>query len=329
MTQLAPPDVPSTASVFAGIDVAKDKLDLVTSDARQPLTFPNDENGVRQIVDLLKSASPAAIVVEATGGLERLLVNMLLDAQLPVAVVNPARVRHLAIGLGILAKTDPIDAFVLCQFARLAQHRLTQKRSTNQVELDALVTCRRQLTRARTDQSNCRSSTSSKTARRSIDNILKALDGQIELLDSKIRQLIDSDDDFKHLDRLLRSVPGVGPVLSATLVAELGELGTTDRRQIGALVGVAPFNADSGGFTGKRSIRGGRAKVRNVLYMATLAAMRFNPVLKSFGQRLKDKGKAAKLVIVACMRKLLTLLNAMLRDNLTWQQLNVVKSLDL
>lgn len=326
MTQL---DSPSVAPVFVGIDVAKDKLDLVRSDAPQPLSFSNDEKGVGQIVQLLRSAAPKAIVVEATGGLERLLVNALLEAQLPVAVVNPNRVRHLAIGLGILAKTDPIDAYVLCRFAQLAEHRLTEKRSTNQIELDALITCRRQLTRARTDQGNCRLSTFSKTARHSIDTILKALDKQIKLLDARIRTLIDSDDEFKHLDRLLRSVPGVGPVLSATLVADLSELGNTDRRRISALVGVAPFNADSGNYNGKRAIRGGRAQVRNVLYMATLAAMRFNPVLKAFSERLKRKGKVAKVIIVACMRKLLTLLNAMLRDNLNWQELNVVKSLDL
>lgn len=170
-----------------------------------------------------------------------------------MAVVNPNRVRHLAIGLSILAKTDPIDAYVLCKFAQLAEHRLTQKRSANQIELDALITCRRQLTRARTDQGNCRLSTFSKTARHSIDTILKALDKQIKLLDARIRTLIDSDDDFKHLDRLLRSVPGVGPVLSSTLVADLGELGNTDRRRISALVGVAPFNADSGKYNGKRA----------------------------------------------------------------------------
>jgi transposase len=231
----------------------------------------------------------------------------------------------LAIGLGILAKSDPIDAYVLSEFARLAEPRLAQKQSANQAELDALVTCRRQLTSARVDQGNCRQTTLSKAARQSIDKVLKTLDQQIESLDKQIRKLIDSDDDFKNLDRLLQSVPGVGEVLSSTLVAELGELGTTDRRKISALVGVAPFINESGGFKGKRSIRGGRSQVRNVLYMATLAAMRFNPIIKSFAQRLAHKGKAAKVIIVACMRKLVALLNAMVRDNLRWDQLNVVK----
>jgi transposase len=314
--------------VFAGIDVAKDKLDLARSDTGELLTFSNDDRGIRRIIELLAAAAPRCIVVESTGGLERSLVEAMLDANLPVALVNPGRVRYFAIGCGILAKTDPIDASVLMKFAQLAEPRLTQKRSANQSELDALITCRRQLTTTHTQQTNCRLATTSKDALKSIDAILAALDKQIEALDKKIRQLIDSDDDFKHLDRQLRSVPGVGPVLSSTLIAELHELGDTDRRQIGALVGVAPFNRDSGTFKGKRSIRGGRTQVRGVLYMAALAAMRFNPVLKRFAQRLARAGKSAKVIIVACMRKLLTLLNAMVRDNLTWTQLNVVKTLD-
>src|SRR5665213_133860 len=318
MTQVATP-------VFVGIDVSKDKLDVARSDSRQLVTVDNNEKGIGQIIKLLKDASPACIVVEATGGFERLAVNVMIDAGLPVAVVNPSRVRHLALGLNILAKSDPIDAFVLREFARLAEPRLTQRRSANQAELDALITCRRQLVCTRTGQGNCRLSTSSKVARQSIDSVLKTIDKQIELLDAKIRALINSDDDFKNLDKLLRSVPGVGPVLSSTLVAELNELGAADRRQIGALVGVAPFDKDSGTFKGKRHIRGGRSQVRNVLYMSTLAAMRFNPVLKDFAARLAGKGKAAKVIIVACMRKLLTLLNVMVRDNLKWDQLNVVK----
>lgn len=334
-SQAASPNVPATA-VFIGIDVARDKLDLARSDNRQLLTVSNDEKGIGQIIRLLKDVAPQCIVVEATarlsssksGGFERLLANLLIDAQLPVAVVNPSRVRHLAIGLNILAKSDPIDAFVLSQFARLAEPRLAQKRSANQAELDALITCRRQLVSARTDQGNCRLATPSKVARQSIDRVLKALDMQIDLLDRKIRELINSDDDFKNLDKVLRSAPGVGPVLSSTLVAEVSELGTTDRKQISALVGVAPFDRDSGNFRGKRSIRGGRTQVRNVLYMATVAAIRCNPVLKDFAGRLAKKGKPAKVIIVACMRKLLALLNAMVRDNLTWDQLDVVKILN-
>lgn len=315
-----------SSSLFAGIDVAKHKLDLACFNSGELLTVGNDDDGIARILQTFAGKRVACIVLEATGGLEQPLVQALLDANLPVAVVNPARIRHFAIALGILAKSDPIDAKVLAKFAQIGEVRLTQKRSENQGELDALITCRRQLTCARTDQENCRRTTTSRAALRSIDAVLQALDRQIKALDEKIRKLIDSDDDFKHMDRLLQSVPGVGPVLSATLTAELRELGQTDRRQIGALAGVAPFNRDSGSFRGKRSIRGGRAQVRNVLYMASLAAIRFNPVLARFAQRLRTAGKAAKVIIVACMRKLLALINAMIRDNLTWDELSVVKN---
>jgi transposase len=321
--------VPAPA-VFVGIDVAKDKLDLARSDTRERLAFANDDGpDIRRLVAQLRAIRPTCIVVESTGGLERPLLEALLDAGLPVALVNPGRIRHFAIGCGILAKTDPIDAAILARFAQLAEPRLAQRRSANEAELDELLTCRRQLCAARTAQGNCRLSTRSTGALRSIDAVLRVLDTQIARLDERIRELIDSDDDFKHLDRLLRSVPGVGPLLSATLAAELRELGTTDRRHIGALVGVAPFNCDSGRSRGQRSIRGGRSAVRCVLYMATLAAMRFNPVLRAFAERLRRAGKRMKVTIVACMRKLLALLNAMVRDNLTWSELRVVKTLDL
>jgi transposase len=313
-------------SLFVGIDVAKDKLDLARSDTGELLTFSNDDRGIRQIVELFCTHVPRCIVLESTGGLERPLLEALLDANLPVALVNPSRVRYFAIGCGILAKSDPIDAGVLMKFAQLAGPRLAQKRTANQSELDALITCRRQLCTTRAQQTNCKLSTRSQSAVKSIDAILAALSKQIEKLDKKIRELIDSDDDFKHLDRQLRSVPGVGPVLSSTLIAELPELGDTDRQRIAALVGVAPFNHDSGKFKGQRSICGGRVQVRCVLYMATLAAIRFNPVLRKFAQRLAKTGKQSKVIIVACMRKLLTLLNAMLRDNLLWPELQVVKN---
>jgi transposase len=313
------------AALFVGIDVARDKLDLGRSDSDAILTVANDPAGIRRIVDSLRSPLPATIVVEATGGLERPILAALLDAGLPVALVNPGKVRHLAIGLGILAKTDAIDARVLAKFARLASPRLAEKQTKHQIELDALVTCRRQLTRVRTEQSNRRGSTSSKMAIKSIDAVLKTIDRQIENLDRQIRRLIESDDDMNSIDKLLRSVPGVGAVLSSTLLAELKELGTTDRQRISALAGVAPFNRDSGQSRGKRSIRGGRTAVRSVLYMATVAAMRCNPVIRAFAQRLKKAGKLNKVAITACMRKLLGLLNAMVRDRLSWDQLKVAQ----
>jgi transposase len=321
------PSSQPAGSPVVGIDVALDKLDLARSDSDQLLTVANDPGGIRRVVELLAGLRPTPVVVEATGGLERPLVDALLDAGLPVALVNPGHVRHFAKGVGILAKTDRIDARVLMHFGRLAAPRLAQKRSANQAELDALVTCRRQLTHVRTEQTNRRSRTASKAALRAIDAVLKAVGRQIEDLDRQIRKLIESDDDFNSIDKLLRSVPGVGPVLSATLLAGLRELGSAGRRQIGALVGVAPFNHDSGRHKGRRAIRGGRSAVRGVLYMATLAAIRFNAVVRTFALRLRAAGKPKKVVITACMRKLSTLLNAMLRDGLAWDQLDVVKNL--
>jgi transposase len=256
------------------------------------------------------------------------MVDALLDAAVPVALVHPGRVRYVARGLGIPAKTDAIDARVLARFGRLAAPRLAQKRSANLAELQALVACRRQLTVTRTQQSNRLGATASKPARRAIEAVVKTLAKQVEKLDKQIRALVDADDDFKHLDGLMQSVPGVGPTLSATLAAEVRELGDADRREVSALVGVAPFNRDSGKFAGQRSIQGGRRGVRCVLYMATVSAVRCNPVIRAFSDRLKRDGKKAKVRIVACMRKLLVLLNAMARDGLRWEQLDVVKKLD-
>jgi transposase len=316
------------SSYFVGIDVAKAKLDLARSDTGEILTVNNDPDGIRQIVDSLRSP-PTRIVIESTGGLEEPLLQALLEANLPVGRVNPRNVRHFAIGMGILAKTDPIDAAVLMEFARRANLRLAEKRSANQVELDALVTCRRQLTQLRATQINRRGSTTSKAALKTIDGVLRFLGREIQKLDRKIAKLITSDDDFNSTDKILRSVPGVGAVVSATLLGDLKELGSTDRRRVSALVGVAPYNRDSGTMKGQRSIHGGRASVRSALYMATVTAIRCNPVIKAFAQRLDKLGKPKKITIVACMRKLLAFLNVMIRDRLTWEQLNVVKALDI
>lgn len=277
----------------------------------------------------LADAGPslAAVVVEATGGLGRPLLEALLEAGLPAALVHPGRVRHFAKALGVKHKNDPVDARVLMDFGRLASPRLAERRSKNRAELDDLVGCRRQLASTRAQQLNRRSSTFSRPALRSIDAVIAALDKQVDSLDRRIRELIDADDDFRHLDRLLRSVPGVGPVLSATIVAELRELGDADRREAAALAGVAPFDDRPGRRDGRRSIAGGRTALRCVLYMAALSAMRCNPVIRAFATRLRAAGKRGKVVVVACMRKLLVLINAMVRDGLAWDQLQVVKKL--
>jgi transposase len=320
-------DSSSSADVFVGIDVSQDTLDLALDQEGKVQTFANDANGIAAILRLLIPLKPKIIVVESTGGLERALLEALLDNNLPAALVHPGRVRYFAKALGILCKTDRIDARVLHRFGKQANPRLMEKRSKNEAELQSLVTCRRQLNVTRVQQKNRRAASSSKSAQRSIDKIIEALDKQIDLLDKQIRELIDADDQFKHLDKLLQSAPGVGPTLSATLAAELRELGQADHRQITALVGVAPYAAESGKFVGQRSIRGGRTAVRCVLYMASITAIRVNPVIRPFYQRLLAAGKKKKVAIVACMRKLLALLNAMIRDGVSWDQLDVVKKL--
>jgi transposase len=242
--------------------------------------------------------------------------------------VHPGRVRKFADALGISAKTDRIDAAVLARFGRQAAPRLAERRGRNEVELRALVLCRRQLVQSRAQHANrLKTMPDVKAARRALEKVLAATDKQVAALEQQIRALIEADDDFKHLDGLLQSVPGVGPALSATIAAELPELGTADGGKVSALVGVAPFNRDSGASKGQRCIRGGRSPVRHCLYMATVAAIRFNPVIRGTAERLEKAGKVAKVRIVACMRKLLILLNAMVRDGLTWDQLDVVKNL--
>jgi transposase len=315
------------AEPFVGIDVSKDFLDIARSDQKTPWRTSNDKAGIDALVRTLQEASPACIVVESTGGVERDLVNALLDAKLKVALVNPKNVRDFAKGLGILAKTDAIDAKVLVKFAQHAAPRLLEKRPEIQAQLDALVTCRSQLVKSKTEQTNRLGSTVNGSARAALTAIIDALDEQIEIMEEQIKDLIDSDDDWKHLNEIIRSVPGAGPVLASTILGQLPELGKIDNREIAALVGVAPFNQDSGKRRGQRCIQGGRESVRSVLYMAASAAMRFNPLIKEFGDKLLKAGKLWKVAVTACMRKLLILLNVMIRENLKWKELNRVKNL--
>ncbi len=322
---------PAAEPVFFGLDVAKAKLDLGRTDARAVVQFDNDPAGHAALVAHLRAACPpgghpmGAVVLEATGGYEQAALDALLDAGLPVARVNPGRVRAMAGALARHAKTDAADARLLAEFGRLAGPRLAERQAAARTELHALVTCRRQLLHVRTEQSNRRGMTTSKAALKACDAVLRALDKQVASLDGQIRRLVDADEDMRDADRLLQSVPGVGPQLSATLLAELQELGTTCRRKIASLAGVAPFDDQSGDRTGQKHIRGGRTSVRNTLYMAAVAASRCNPVLRPFYQRLRAKGYKAKYALTAVMRRLLGLLNAMLRDGLTWAEMDVNK----
>ena len=312
---------PVVAPLFVGIDVSGSTLDLARSD--QPdvhaSSFANDAAGIAQVIALLAPLAPALIVVESTGKLEHPLLYALLDAGLTVSQVNPKRVRQFAYGIGQLAKTDPIDAHVLMRFAQLAGPRLTERKAANRVELAELLTCRRQLIETRTAHQNQLARTGSTFARTSLRSVLDHLGKRIEKLDAQIEKLVDDDDDLRKLDELLRTVKGVGPILAATLISQLPELGKLGHAQLAALVGLAPYNRDSGATRGKRSIRGGRTAVRNMLYMCTVAAIRHNEVLKQTFRRLRDDaGKPAKVALVACARKFLRILNAVVRDNQPW-----------
>jgi transposase len=304
--------------LYLGIDVSKDKLDLAVEGQSEIAVFANDAAGITQLIERMRQLRPALIVLEATGGYERLLLNTALEAALPIARVQPGRVRHFAKAQGLLAKSDGIDARLLALYARCLQPAVSEKRSKNQLELDALLVLRRQLIDTRTALNNQMQMADNAFVRATLAKLLRQIHDRIKLVEKRVARLIDSDDDLAGRRDLLLSVPGVGKTTAATLAAQLPELGKIDRCQISALVGVAPYNRDSGRFAGKRAIFAGRAAVRSVLYMATITAIRCNPVIRVFAERLQKAGKLPKVVIVACMRKLLTILNAMARDGLTW-----------
>ena len=317
--------IPPAAQVTLGIDVSKQRLDLAYSDGHAPAPLDYDDQGLRALLDLLRQRPASLVIVESTGGIERALLDCLLDARIPVARVEPGRVRYFAKADAKLAKTDAIDARVLALFGQRMAPRLLEKRSKNQEELDALVTCRRQLLLVKTEQANRRRCVTSKPALKAIDAVTATVEKQIDALDRQIKKLIDSDEDFRDIDRILQSVPGVGIGLSAAILASFNELGTLNKNQAAALLGVAPFNHDSGQRTGSRHIRGGRVDVRNVFYMAAFAASKFNPVIKAFYQRLTAAGKPFKVAITACMRKLVGYLNVMVKERLTWDRLAINK----
>jgi transposase len=306
-------------ALFAGIDVSKKSLDLclLPEDRRQ--RFDYDEQGLAQLSRALPAPGTCRIAVEATGGYQRLLVAELVNAGHQVAVVNPRQVRDFARGLGILAKTDRIDAYVLARYSQQAKLRAVAQVSKKAAELGQLVVRRRQLIQLETAETNRKHMISSKVVRKSIQKLIVMLRKQIDQVEQEIFALVESDDDWKDKMDRLESVPGVGPVTAVSLLAELPELGQVNRQEIAALVGVAPFNRDSGRFRGKRSVWGGRASVRSVLYMATLTARTHNPILRQFAQRLEASGKPFKVVMTACMRKLLTILNTMLKERSSWR----------
>lgn len=313
--------LPPTA--FVGIDVSRDAWDVHLLDDGRAWTSSTTAAALQKLLQRLAPlADRSFIVLESTGGLERSLAAALMDAGHRVAIVNPRQVRDFAKGMGLLAKTDRIDARVLALFGDKVRPRLAVKTSDQQAELEALVLRRRQLVEIRTAESNRRKQTSSSRARKSIDKLLKLIARQIDELETAITQFIHSDDNWKHKADLVNSAPGVGPTTAATLIAELPELGQLNRQEIAALVGLAPFNNDSGQRQGSRAIRGGRASLRTTLYMAACAAVRANTrnsIIKELFVRLRQRGKAFKVAIVACMRKLLVILNTLVKTNTPWR----------
>jgi transposase len=302
---------------YVGIDVSKASLEVAVRRTGESWSAANTPEGIARVIRRLVPLHPTLIVVESTGGLERPLIAELCFAHLAVALVNPGRVRDFARSTGELAKTDKLDAGVLAHFAEAVKPAVVVLPSEREQLLSALMTRRRQLVGMLTAEKNHLLSTPSK-ARSWVERNITSLQQQLDELNREIDDFIKHDPAFRDKEQILRSAPGVGRVTAAMLLSDLPELGKLDRKKIAALVGVAPFNRDSGPRSGKRQVKGGRAPVRAVLYMATVCAVRFNPVLKAFYSRLLEHGKLRKVALVACMRKLLTFLNAMIRDSRTW-----------
>jgi transposase len=307
------------AKVYVGIDVAKDWLDVAQRPGGEAWRVSSDETGIATLIKRLKGLRPALVVLEATGGLQIPAVAALAAAGLRTVVVNPRQVRQFAGATGRLAKTDAIDAQVLAQFGEAVRPEVRPLPDAATQELSALVNRRRQLIEMLTAEKN-RLRLATKKVRPNIEAHIRWLEGELLDLEGGLGDVIRSSPVWREQDNLLRSVPGVGPVLSSVLLADLPELGKLSRKEIAALVGVAPLNRDSGQFRGRRQVWGGRSHVRTALYMAALVASRYNPAIKSFYQRLLSVGKPKKVALTACMRKLLTILNAMMRHQAPWQQ---------
>ena len=310
---------------FVGVDVSKGRLDVAVRPSGESASFSNDELGIKPLVNRLEEIQPTLIVLEATGGIERQLVRALVSAELPVVVVNPRQVRDFAKASGQLAKTDAIDAMVLARFAEAIRPTVRPLPDESLLELRALIARRRQLTEMIVAERN-RLTAASKSVRKRINTHIRWLEAELGRADKDLDQSIRQSPIWKENEDLLRSVPGIGPVISRTLLAELPELGQLNRKQIAALVGIAPLNRDSGTLRGRRTIWGGRATVRAALYMAALVASRRNAVIRDFYKRLRNTGKAPKVALVACMRKLLTILNAMIKHRTCWAEIAIQTS---
>ena len=311
---------PTSVERWVGIDVAKAHLDVAIWPTQERVRVTRDEAGLAELIAWLHPRPPTLIVLEATGGLETLVAGMLIEAQFPTAVINPCQARDFAKALGVLAKTDALDALVLARFSQSIQPEPRPWKDEETQALTALLQRRRPLITMLTAEKN-RLASAHRQVQADIRTTVAWLEQRLKALDDDLQGRLRASPVWREQDALLRSVPGMGPVTVVTLLALLPELGTLDRRQISALVGICPFNRDSGQSCGHRSIFGGRATVRTALYMATLTASRCNPVIRAFYQRLRGADKPAKVALTACMQKLLTILNAMLKAKTPWQPL--------
>lgn len=304
---------------FVGADIAKDQVDVHIRPTDERVQFSRDEAGLAGLVARLQHLGPRLVVLEATGGYEIPVAAALASAGVPVAVVNPRQIRDFARATGQLAKTDALDARIMARFAEVVQPAVRPLPTAAAQALGDLVARRRQLIEMLGAERNRHQQARDPQLQRRIATHVRWLTKALAELDTTLADTIRSSPIWRERDNLLQSVPGIGDVTAYTLLADLPELGRLDRRKIAALVGVAPMNRDSGHWRGRRTIAGGRPAVRSVLYMATLTAVRFNPVIAHFYQRLTAAGRPKKVALTAAMRKLLTILNAMLRDQRPWQ----------
>jgi transposase len=305
-------------ATVVGIDVSKDRLDVHVEPAGEAFAVGRDAAGLDALIERLRPLSPKTVAVEATGGFETVVAASLAAAGLPVVVVNPAQIRAFAQAVGKRAKTDPIDAAVIARFVTATNPEIRQLPDAETVALSDMVTRRRQII-AMIVAERQREKRAPARMKKSILRLLKALQKELTAIDQDIDDAVRGSPLWREKEDLLSSVPGVGQVVSRTLIAELPELGTLDRRQIAALVGLAPFTRQSGQWRGRSFISGGRTTVRSALFMAAMVAVRFNPQLRLFHQRLRTAGKPKMVAIIAVARKLLTILNAIIRDNRPWQ----------
>ncbi len=303
---------------FVGIDVSKNFLDVHLQESKTSFRSSSKPEGRQQLLEKLPAPRTCLIVLEASGGYERLVVCDLVAAGHLVAVVNPSQIRHYANALGVKAKTDKVDARVIARFAHDVKPRPQVEQHARQSQLEELVARRRQLLELRTAESNRKGTSLTKPVQQSLQRSINNANKDLKKIEEAIVALIESQDDWQGRMTQLTSMPGVGPVTAATLVAELPELGQLNRKEIAALVGVAPYTRESGQYRGQSKIWGGRTTVRSALYMAAMSAMKHNPDIKAFALRLRERGKKGKVVLVACMRQVLTTLNTMVRCGTTW-----------